>query len=399
MKRHWRGTIPLGLLSISLLAFFPRPSPYIPPPAGQFAPLDEIVEAGIKRGIYPGAVVVVGRRGSVLYSHGYGHLTWDAKSPVPSPDSTIWDLASLTKVTATTPSVMRLVEQGKVDLDRPVVSYLPRFTGGRKIEVTVRMLLDHTSGLRSYVQFFRLAPTRDSAIALLYAEPLRRPPGKSAEYSDLNFLLLGLLVDRVAGEPLDRFATREVFAPAGMSRTMFTPPRSLYESVVPTGVWHGHPSRGVVNDQNAVRFGEVAGHAGAFSTGTDLARYARLWLSDGTVGDRKVFETATIRRFLQPGASSGNRLLGWERRDPPGKEPVAAGTLFTDSTYGHTGWTGTELWLDPVRDVFLIFLTNRAYDPRVGRSISELRAVRARLADATVRAVPGACSDRIQPSC
>jgi CubicO group peptidase (beta-lactamase class C family) len=262
------------------------------------------------------------------------------------------------------------------------------------------MLLDHTSGLRSYVQFFRLAPTRDSAIALLYAEPLRRPPGKSAEYSDLNFLLLGLLVDRVAGEPLDRFAAREVFAPAGMSRTMFTPPRSLYESVVPTGVWHGHPSRGVVNDQNAVRFGEVAGHAGAFSTGNGPGplRPALALRGDRRV-TAEVFEAATIRRFLQPGASSGNRLLGWERRDPPGKEPVAAGTLFTDSTYGHTGWTGTELWLDPVRDVFLIFLTNRAYDPRVGRSISELRAVRARLADATVRAVPGACSDRIQPSC
>ncbi|HSE66669.1 MAG TPA: serine hydrolase domain-containing protein, partial [Gemmatimonadales bacterium] len=191
MKRHRRGTIPLGVLALSLLAFFPRPLPHLPPPAGQFAPLDEIVEAGIRRGIYPGAVVVVGRRGSVLYSRGYGHLTWDPRSPVPSPDSTIWDLASLTKVTATTPSVMRLVEQGKVDLDRPVISYLPRFTGGRKGEVTVRMLLDHTSGLRSYVQFFRLAPTRDSAIALLYAEPLRRPPGKSAEYSDLNFLLLG----------------------------------------------------------------------------------------------------------------------------------------------------------------------------------------------------------------
>lgn len=398
MKRHWRGVI-LGFLSLSLLAFLPRRSTQSVPVAGQFAALDEIVEAGIKRGIYPGAVVVVGRRGSVLYSRGYGHFTWDPKSPVPSPDSTIWDLASLTKVTATTPSVMRLVEQGKVDLDRPVSSYLPRFTGGAKGEVTVRMLLDHTSGLRSYVQFFRLAPTRDSAVALLYAEPLRRPPGKSAEYSDLNFLLLGLLVDRVAGVPLDQFAAREVFAPAGMSRTMFTPPRSLYESVVPTGVWHGHPSRGVVNDQNAVRFGEVAGHAGAFSTGTDLARYARVWLSDGTVGDQKLFEAATIRRFLTPGASSGNRLLGWERRDPPGKEPVAAGTLFTDLTFGHTGWTGTELWLDPVRDVFLIFLTNRAYDPRVSRSISELRAVRARLADATVRAVPGACSDRIQPPC
>ena len=163
-------------------------------------------------------------------------------------------------------------------------------------------------------------------------------------------------------------------------------------------MWHGYPSRGVVNDQNAVRFGEVAGHAGSSRREpTGHAMPGSGYPKDR--GDRRVFEAGTILRFLQPGASSGNRLLGWERRDPPGKDPVAAGTLLTDSTYGHTGWTGTELWLDPVRDLYLIFLTNRAYDPRVGRSISELRAVRARLADAAVRAVPGACSDRIRPSC
>jgi CubicO group peptidase (beta-lactamase class C family) len=388
----------ITLLTLGLLAF--RPSGQ-PAPANQsgFAPLDGIVQAGITRGIYPAAVLLIGRRDTVLYARGYGHSTWDPASAVPTTDSTLWDIASLTKVTATTPSIMRLVEQHRVELDQPVAAYLPRFVGGRKAEVTVRMLLDHTSGLPSYLQFFRLAPTRDSAISLLYTTPLQRAPGQSVEYSDLNFLLLGLLVERVAKEPLDRFAAREVFGPAGMESTMFTPPARIQSRTVPTGVWHGHPSRGAVNDQNAVRFGGVAGHAGLFTTGADLGRYARVWLGGGVSNGRRVFDPATVRLFLSRGTSSGTRLLGWDSPEPPGADPVASGTLLTSAAFGHTGWTGTELWIDPARDLFIIFLTNRSYSPRLSHSIRELRAVRARLADAAVRAVPGACAMASPPAC
>ena len=382
-----------------MLALAPPGQSLPPAPRPDFELLDGIVQSGITRGIYPAAVLLIGRRDSVLYARGYGHSTWDPASSVPTTDSTIWDIASLTKVTATTPAIMRLVEQRRIALDQPVSAYLPRFAGGRKAEVTVRMLLQHTSGLPAYLQFFRLTPTRDSAITLLYATPLRHPPGQVAEYSDLNFLLLGLLVERVTQEPLDRFATQEVFLPAEMRSTMFTPPASLHSRVIPTGVWHGHPSRGAVNAKTAVRFGGVAGHAGLFTTGADLARYARLWLAQGMSDGRPVFAPGTVRLFLERGASSGNRLLGWESPEPPGPDPVASGTLLTAAAFGHTGWTGTEMWIDPTRDLFIVFLTNRSYSPRLSHSIRELRAVRARLADAVVRAVPGACSSTIQPAC
>jgi len=374
---------PLLLLSILLNA------PARPAAAQALPAIDSIILAGRDRGIYPAAVVVIGRKDTVLYARGYGHFTWNPRSAVPDPEQTIWDLASISKVVGTTTATMLLVERGLVDLDAPVQRYLPRFTGARKAEVTVRMLLTHTSGLRSYVEFFKLAPTRDSAVTLLYAEPLRRAPGASAEYSDLNAMLLGLLVEAVTREPLDRFASREVFRPLQMSSTMYRPPDSLRPRIVPTGVWNGTPISGEVNDQNAVRLGEVAGHAGVFSTGADLARYAQMWLNQGATPNGRLLRAPTVDEFLTPGRNAGVRLHGWEAPDPREAPPTPYGSMLSPRAYGHTGWTGTLLWIDPTRDLFLIFLTNRCYDPRVGRSIRELRAVRDRLSDAVVRATGG----------
>jgi len=357
-----------------------------PAPAQAFAGIDSAVRSGISRGVYPGAVIVVGRRDSVLYRRGYGHLTWNRRSAVPDPDSTLWDLASLTKVVATTTAMMRLVERGAVALDAPIAKYLPRFTGDRKAEVTVRMLLDHTSGLPSYIEFFRLAPGRDSAITLLYGTPLQRPPGSSAEYSDLNAMLLGLLIETVSGEPLDRFASTEVFGPLGLEQTMFRPPQSFTARTAPTSMWNGHAMGGIVNDQNAIRLGGVSGHAGVFSTGKDLGRLARFWLGEGTLDGRRLVRPETVRLFLTPSPQSGTRLLGWDTPDLRSREPTPYGSLLSPSAYGHTGWTGTEIWIDPAKNLFLVFLTNRSFAPRARHSIRELRAVRARVADAAVRA-------------
>jgi serine-type D-Ala-D-Ala carboxypeptidase len=352
--------------------------------AQSFARADSIVESGIRHGIYPGAVLVVGTGKGVTYSRGFGHLEWKAGAS-PSADSTLWDLASLTKVVGTTGAIMRLVESGKVELDAPVVRYLPRFAGSGKDQVTVRMLLNHTSGLRSYLPFYQIAKTRDSAIALLYHEPLRRKPGASPEYSDLNFLLLGLLVERVSGEPLDRFVTRAVLDPAGLVHTMYHPADSLRRRTAPTGRYRGHPVCCEVNDQNAVRMGGAAGHAGLFSTGADLARFARMWLDHGSIDGRRVFPPAVVDTFLSPGQGKGDRLLGWERPDPANRDDSAYGHMLSRMAYGHTGWTGTLMWIDPEKDLFLILLTNRSYDPRVGRSIRALRHVRNALADEVVR--------------
>lgn len=364
------------------------------------AQVDDAVRAGIDRGIYPGAVVIVGRRDSLLYARGYGHLTWDRASPVPSPDSTIWDLASITKTVATMSSAMLLADRGKLDLDAPVDRYLPRFSGGLKKLVTVRMLLDHTSGLKSYIPLYQQARGKSKALDILYAQPLLRTPGDAAVYSDLNAMLLALVVEKVAGASIDHYAEREIFQPLGMHETAFKPPKKLRKRTAPTGIWRGHPVAGEVNDQNAVAFGGVAGHAGLFSTGSDLARYAQTWLRGGVAPDgNRWVKPGTMARFLARGANSGSRLLGWDTRERLLGELSVFGDLTSDATYGHTGFTGTLIWVDPSRDLFLIFLTNRTFDPHVADPAKELKAVRAAVSDAAVRLVPHGCSQTLVSKC
>jgi CubicO group peptidase (beta-lactamase class C family) len=366
-----------------------------------FGDVDAAVRQGVRKGLYPGAVVVIGRRDTVLYARGYGHLTWSRASAAPDPDSTLWDLASITKVVGTASAVLRLVDAGAVALDAPVSRYLPRFGGGDKELVTVRMLLDHTSGLRPYVPFYRLAHTPEAAIERLYAEPLERAPGDSAAYSDLNAMLLGLLLEQVTGKSLDQVVQSEVLDPLGLSHTLYHPPARLRKWTAPSGRYRGHPVRGEVNDQNAARFGGVAGHAGLFSTGKDLARFAQVWLRQGMGPRDRWVRSETMRLFLTPGARSGSRLLGWDgpRRDAPPDDPSVFGTLVSPSAYGHTGWTGTELWIDPTRDLFVVFLTNRSYDPRTRRSIDKLRVLRAHLSDAALRVVPPLCTTQPMAPC
>ncbi len=374
--------------------------PLMPAAAQTFADVDRAALAGIRDGLYPGAVVVIGRRDSILYSRGYGHFTWNPASRVPDPDSTLWDLASITKVVATTASVVRLVDQGKLDLEAPVRRHLPRFSGGLKNKVTLRMLLDHTSGLKSYVPIYKKAGrSRTRMLDLLYAQPLVRSPGDSAEYSDLNMMLLGLVVESVAGTRLDRFAEAEVFNPLGMTETRFRPPASLRRRIAPAGIWQGQPVPGDVNDQNAAAFGGVAGHAGVFSTGRDLARFAQVWLRDGMAPAGQWVAPTTMQQFLARGPRSGTRLLGWDSPELNGEEPSIYGTLITSSAYGHTGFTGTEIWIDPAHDLFLIFLTNRAFDPRTRDSVKGLKLVRTEISDAAIRLVPQVCAQELVAKC
>jgi CubicO group peptidase (beta-lactamase class C family) len=382
------------------LALLLTMSPLAPSAAQSYADVDRAALAGIRDGLYPGAVVIIGRRDSILYARGYGHFTWNPASRVPDPDSTLWDIASITKVVATAASAMRLADGGTLDLDAPVRRYLPRFSGGLKNRVTVRMLLDHTSGLKSYVPIYKKAGrSRTRMVDLLYAQPLIRPPGDSAEYSDLNSMLLGLLVESVSGSALDRFADTAVFHPLGMTETRFRPPARLKRRIAPAGIWRGQPVPGDVNDQNAAAFGGVAGHAGVFSTGRDLARFAQVWLRDGMGPTRQWVRPATLRQFLTKGPRSGTRLLGWDSPELNGEEPSIYGTLITQSAYGHTGFTGTELWIDPSHDLFLVFLTNRAFDPRARDSVKGLKVVRTELSDAAIRLVPHTCAQELVARC
>ena len=368
----------LLLISIALMA-----------QAGAVARIDSAAMYGIEAGSYPGAVVVVGTRDTVLHAKGYGHFSWSAESQVPDVDSTVWDLASLTKVVATTPSIMRLVDMGRLDLDSPVQSHLQEFQGDGKGGVTVRHLLEHRSGLRAFLPLNDRAKTSEEAKHLVLSEPLRWQPGSRMEYSDLNAMLLGWIVESVSGMSLDEFSESQIFSELGMTQTRFHPPRAVVPRMAPVGLWRGHVIAGELHDQNAVRLGGVSGHAGLYSTGADLVRYAQLYLSEGRdSGGADRFRAETVRSFIKRGP--GNRALGWEVRDTT--DEANTGRLLSARAFGHGGYTGTSIWIDPERDLFVIILTNRVFAPRTGRSITVLKAVRARVADAAVSLRSMECS-------
>ena len=364
----------------------------------RFSSVASAVQSGIRRGVYPGAVVLIGRKDSILYSKGFGRFTWARGASHPVPDSTLWDLASLTKVVATMSSALVLVDRGQLNLDTTVASVVPGFGQNGKEAVTIRMLLNHTSGLPRYEAFYQEAHDREGVLSRLLEEPLRYPPGTRDEYSDLNAILLGLVLERVTGRSLADLARETVFQPLGMSQTRFTPPASLHYRIAPTGKRHGEPIVGVVNDQNAAVLGGVSGHAGLFSTARDLARFAQVWLRQGQLRDGPWVSRTTLMSFLQRSPTSGTRVLGWDTPDSIRKESVF-GALASGKAYGHTGWTGTELWIDPDKDLFLVFLTNRSFDPRIRRSIGVLKTVRNRLSDAVIAAVGPSCRKVVVAGC
>lgn len=343
------------------------------------AALDRAVERGITDGVFPGAVVVVGTADRILVAKGYGHLTWDDRSPVPEPSTTLWDLASLTKVVATLPSALVLAARGALDLDAPVARYLPAYTGDGREAVTVRHLLTHQSGLRAFLPLNTETATAEEARQRVFTEAPRGRPGTRTEYSDLNAMLLGWVVEAVAGTTLDSVAAREVFRVLGMTETRFRPPRNMRGRIAPVGNWRGTPIAGEIHDQNAARLGGVSGHAGLYTTGEDLARYAQFWLTGGPF----LFSDSLRRAAMVRGP--GNRGLGWESRDTTSTDNT--GQRLSSAAFGHTGYTGTSLWIDPDRGVFVVFLTNRVYAPKTGRSISLLKVVRGAVADAAVSLV------------
>ncbi|MGH7539119.1 MAG: serine hydrolase domain-containing protein [Gemmatimonadales bacterium] len=377
-------------LQVSGTAVAPQRGLGVTPREARFdaATFDPVVLAGIRRGAYPGAALAVGRRDTLLFLKGYGRLTWSPRSAVVEPESTLYDVASVTKVVATTTALMILVDRGTVRLDAPVVSYLPEFTGPGTAPVTVRMLLAHTSGLRADIPpaARRAAPDAAALWRLAVAETPRATPGTRVLYSDVNALLLGEIVRRASGEPLDAFAAREILGPLGMRDALFRPPSRLLRRIAPTGMWRGHPVAGVVNDPTAYKLGGVTGSAGLFATARDLARFAQFMLRGGVTADgRRLVRAETLREFTTRAAYAGGateaRALGWQAV-PTGETVSSAGTRFGPRSIGHTGWTGTSLWIDPERDLFVVLLTNRAFAPRGRHPFTVVKQVRGRLADA-----------------
>ena len=334
------------------------------------AQMDAAVQNAIGERLCPGGTLWVEHAGA-SYHRAYGSR---ALSPVVEPmtEDTIFDAASLTKVIATAPAVMLLVERGQVKLDAPAQTYLPEFTGGGKEAVTVRQLLTHTSGLRSGLDSRAVWDGSAAAIRLICDERLQERPGAAFHYSDLNFILLGELVQRRAGKSLVDFVTREIFSPLKMRDTGYLPPASKLARIAPTEVVDGRLLRGVVHDPTARRMGGVAGNAGVFTTAADLARFARMMLNLGELDGVRLFRPETVRLMTSvqtPPSIEARRGLGW---DIDSEYSAPRGDLFSDESYGHTGWTGTSIWIDPPTKTFVIFLSNRDHPDGRG-DVTELR--------------------------
>jgi len=316
--------------------------------ASRLALIDEVMRRGIAAGGFPGGAVIVGRRGAIVWERGYGTLDWTSGTPVDA-ERTMYDVASLTKVVATTAATMMLVDRGKLHVDDPVVRSLPAFRGKGRDDVTIRDLLMHRSGLPAGRRLSRQGSA--SARRMVLSTPLVRQPGSRVEYSDLGADVLGFVVERITREPLDRFLRRAVYDPLGMRSTMFRPGPSLRPRIAPT---EPPVARGDVHDRNARALGGVAGHAGLFTTAGDLAVFAQMMLDRGVApgGGTRFFADSTIDEFTRPG--QGWRALGWETCSGGG----SCGHYFSMRAFGHTGFTGTSMWIDPERDLFVIVLTN-----------------------------------------
>jgi CubicO group peptidase (beta-lactamase class C family) len=390
--------MPLPILALLCTLGVPCPLPSRAPDsvgmsAARLAAVDRVVERGVDASGFPGAAVIIGRRGATVVSRGYGTLDWSRSSGAVSPERTLYDLASLTKVVATTSAVMVLYDEHRIALDAPVARYLPAFSRGAKARVTIRELLEHRSGLPAGSNLSRIAHSPAKARGFVLSTALENEPGTVERYSDVGMDVLGFVVEAITHEPLDRFVRRRVFVPLAMSSTTFRPSVALRARAAPTerNGARGHPLKGEVHDGDAYALGGVAGHAGLFSTASDLARFAQMLLNGGTLDGKRIIADSTVALFTH--RTAGWRALGWDTC----AGGASCGQHMSERAYGHTGFTGTSLWIDPDRGLYVIVLANWLHERPDGLTppIAILADVRADVADiATV----AADSDRAEPS-
>ncbi len=347
----------------------------------KLAEMDAAIDQAIADKRCPGGVLWLEHNGNA-YHKAFGNRALVPKVE-PMTEDTIFDAASLTKVVACTPAIMLLVQRGQVDLDATVQTYIPEFTGDGKEKITVRQLMLHISGLRGDIETKSDWRGQQTAIQKAAEEKLTTPPGTAFKYSDINFFLLGEIVQRVSKMPLEKFVAKEIYGPLKMADSGYLPPKSKWSRVAPTEVVNGVPYRGVVHDPTARHMGGVAGHAGLFFTAADLARYARMLVNGGTLNGVQIFKPETVRLMTTiqtPAGISGRRGLGW---DIDSGYSGPRGKIFPVGSYGHTGWTGTSLWIDPTSKTFVIFLSNRNHPTEDGN----VGALRGRLGTLAAEAI------------
>jgi CubicO group peptidase (beta-lactamase class C family) len=348
--------------------------------------LDKVVKTAIEEAVAPGVAIAVGRNGHIAYMKGYGYIDWNQPGSPRADTNTLYDLASLTKVIATTTLAMILEETGQLDLNRTVVSYLPEFNSPEKAQITVKQLLTHSGGLEAGANIYQTARGRDQYLSQINARPLEYTPGSSMIYSDWDMILVQLVMERITGKTLDVLAAEKIFRPLGMIDIQFQPPLSIRSRIAPTQVddARGGLLWGTVHDENAWAMGGVAGHAGLFSTAKDLALFSMMILNGGEgVNGVRIVKPATIARWTARQGKESTRALGWD--SPEGGS--SAGQFFSPWSFGHTGFTGTSIWIDPEKDLFVVVLTNRVNPTRSNNRHVQLRRD---VADATQQAVLGA---------
>ncbi len=342
----------------------------------RFSRAFQVIREAIEQQAFPGAALAVTYRGALIASEGFGRFTYEPEAPEVKAE-TAFDLASLTKAIATTPMAMLLYERAALSLDATLESILPEFVSlapvhqrERRRAVTLHMLLAHSSGLPAYEKLFEFATNRHELLRAALTTPLAADPGTRADYSDVGFILLGEALERVADVALDEFAQREIFGPLGMTRTRFNPPEAERPEIPPTEIEQMLRQRviqGEVNDENAFVMCGVSGHAGLFAPPGDIARFAACLLQGGS----PILKPATVQRFTtrEEFPRGTSRALGW---DTP-SFPSSSGTRFTPSSFGHLGFTGTSLWIDPKRQLSVTLLTNRTWPRRASQAIRQVR--------------------------
>jgi CubicO group peptidase (beta-lactamase class C family) len=350
------------------------------------ARLDSVMAAALADGLAPGGVLAVGRHGRLVHMKGYGFTNYAPGAPQ-TEARTIYDVASLTKVVVTTTAAMMLEEQGRLRLDELVATHLPEFVNGEaaKASITVRMLLTHRAGLEAYAPLHRDFRGRAEYLRAIAERPLKAAPGTETIYSDWDMIVLQLLIERITGQPLDVFASERIFQPLGLRETMFRPDTTdagLRRRIAPTEVdsLRGGLLWGVVHDGNAWAMGGVSGHAGLFSSARDLAAFAQMMLNGGTYDGVRLLRPATIARWTVAQGAGSSRALGW---DTPATES-SAGDYFSPRSFGHTGFTGPYMWIDPERGLFVVLVTNRVNS----RGVSQLHTpVRRAISDVVQAAI------------
>ncbi len=350
---------------------------------GGMEEVDRMLEEFVEQGAFPGGIVAVGHRGALVHLHPFGRLSYDENAPEVEED-TIYDLASLTKVVATTTMAMIMVDEGRLDLDAKVQDFLPLFKGPGKDEVTIRHLLTHSSGVDWWAPLYEELEGPEEYLQRIQGMELVYEPGSVYKYSDLGIILLGEILSRVAGQPLEEFVRERVFEPLSMPDTLFRPGDDCLSRIAPTeyDTWRGRLVRGEVHDENAFALGGVAPHAGLFSTAGDLSRFVQMLLNGGVLEHHRIVSRETVELFTRTaGEGESTRALGWDTKSP---EKSTAGSYFSPRSFGHTGFTGTSIWVDPDRELFLILLTNRVHPTRDNQLI---RKVRPAVADAVVNAL------------